>query len=155
LPLTVFVSGAGVVDPAGTGCLGSTPWFVATGSDQHPDAGAPHKYKNWYNSAAFACYGTSSPCVPYTGQTNIGTTRPGAARGPGFWRTDLGLFKNMKFGERFTGQLRLETFNTFNHTNPIGPGTGGSSNNVISSVFNQVFLARDPRLLQIGMKLNF
>ena len=39
--------------------------------------------------------------------------------GPGFWRTDLSLFKNMKFTERVTGQLRWETFNTFNHTNPI------------------------------------
>ena len=155
LPLTVFVSGAGVVDPAGTGCLGSTPCSLRPDQISQPDAGAPHTYKEWYDSAAFACYGTSSPCVAYTGQTNIGTTQPGAARGPGFWRTDLGVFKNLKFNERFTGQLRLETFNTFNHTNPIGPGTGGSSNNVISTVFNQVLLTRDPRLLQIGMKLNF
>ncbi len=155
LPLTIFVSGAGVVDPAGVGCLGSTPCSLRPDQVSNPDAGAPNTYKKWYNSAAFACYGTSSPCVPYTGQTNIGTTRPGSARGPGFWRTDLGLFKNLKFTERFTGQLRLETFNTFNHTNPIAPGTGGSSNNLISSVFNQVFLARDPRLLQLGLKVNF
>ena len=106
------------------------------------------------NAAAFACYGLA-PCVPYTGQTNIGTTRPGDARGPGFWRTDLGLFKNVRFNERFSGQLRLETFNTFNHTNLIAPGTGGSSNNLISGVFDQVLLARDPRLLQLGLKLNF
>jgi hypothetical protein len=31
----------------------------------------------------------------------------------------------------------------------------GSSNNVISSVFDQVLLTRDPRLPQIGVKLNF
>ncbi len=155
LPLSTFVSGGGVVDPAGVGCLGSTPCSLRPDQIGNPDSGAPQTYKEWYNSSAFVCYGTTAPCVPYTGQTNIGTTRPGDARGPGFWRTDLGLFKNIKINERFSGQLRLETFNTFNHTNPIGPGTGGSSNNLISTAFNQVFLARDPRLLQLGLKLNF
>jgi hypothetical protein len=40
-------------------------------------------------------------------------------------------------------QFRLETVNSFNHTNPIQLGTGGSSNSTTSSVFNQVLLARD------------
>jgi hypothetical protein len=65
------------------------------------------------------------------------------------------VFKNLKLSERFTGQLRVETFNTFNHTNPIAPGTGGSSNSMTNSAFNKVLLARDPRLIQIAMKLNF
>ncbi|HUJ30059.1 MAG TPA: carboxypeptidase regulatory-like domain-containing protein [Candidatus Acidoferrum sp.] len=155
LPVTTSLSGANIVDPAGLGCLGSTPCSLRPDQLSNPDSSAPHTYAEWYNTAAFACYGSAVACVPYTGQTNIGTTRPGDARGPGFWRTDLGLFKNLKFGERFSGQLRLETFNTFNHTNPIQPGTGGSSNSMTSSVFNQVLLARDPRLLQLGMKLNF
>jgi hypothetical protein len=155
LPLTVSLTGAGVVDPAGIGCLGSTPCSLRPDQLSDPDSGAPQTFASWYNPAAFACYGTTKPCVPYTGQSNIGTARPGAARGPGFWRTDLGLFKNIKLNERFSGQLRLETFNTFNHTNPIQPGTGGSSNSMTSLVFDQVLLARDPRLLQLGMKLNF
>lgn len=155
LPLSTFITGAGVVDPAGLGCLGSTPCSLRPDQISNPDSGAPHTYKSWYNPAAFACYGTTAPCVAYGGQTSIGTTRPGDARGPGFWRTDLGLFKNIKINERLSGQLRLETFNTFNHTNPIAPGTGGSSNSLVSTVFNQVLLARDPRLLQLGLKLNF
>jgi len=57
--------------------------------------------------------------APPASQTVETSERPGAIRGPGFWRTELSLFKNIKFTERFTGQLRFETFNTFNHTNPI------------------------------------
>ena len=72
-------------------------------------------------------------------------------RGPGFWRTDLSLFKNIKFNERLTGQLRWETFNTFNHTNPICC----TSLSVTSGFFNQVSSTRDPRIMQLGMKLNF
>ena len=156
LPLTPALSGAGVVDTAGVGCLGTTPCSLRPDLIGSPNEDAPHTYGQWFNIAtAYACYGTAAHCVPYTGQTNIATAGPGTARGPGFWRTDLGLFKNIKFSERFTGQLRLETFNTFNHTNPIQPGTGGSSLTMSSTVFDQVLLARDPRLIQLGMKLNF
>jgi len=66
------------------------------------------------------------------------------------------LFKNIKFSERFTGQLRLETFNTFNHTNPIAPGGAASGSNTFSSSsFDQILSTCDPRLMQIAMKLNF
>jgi len=45
----------------------------------------------------------------------------------------------------------VETFNTFNHTNPICC----ASTNMISSLFNRVTSTRDPRIMQLGMKLNF
>jgi hypothetical protein len=154
LPLTPSLSGAGIVDPAGLGCLGTTPCSLRPDLVGNPNSG-PHTYGEWYNISAYACYGTGRNCIPYSGQTNIGTSPPGTARGPGFWRTDLGLFKNLKLSERFAAQVRLETFNTFNHTNPIAPGTGGSSNSMTSTVFDEVLLARDPRLIQIALKLNF
>ncbi len=160
LPINVAVSGAGVVDTAGVGCLGSTPCQLRPDQVGDPNQGAPHSLGEWFNASAYACYGTAHnpllSCSPYTGQTNIGTARPGSARGPGFWRTDLGLFKNIRFSERFTGQLRLETFNTFNHTNPIQPGgpLSGSANITVST-FDLAQYGRDPRLLQVGMKVNF
>lgn len=52
--------------------------------------------------------------------------------------------------QRFTGQLRFETFNTFNHTNPIWC----ASTSLISSFYDQVTSTRDPRILQPGMKVN-
>jgi hypothetical protein len=161
LPINVAVSGANVVDTAGVGCLGSTPCQLRPDQVGNPELGAPHSLAQWFNASAYACYGTAGDpllkCTPYTGQTNIGTARPGSARGPGFWRTDIGLFKNIRFSERFTGQLRLETFNTFNHTNPIQPGGPGGSGsaNITSGVFDLSQYGRDPRLLQLGMKVNF
>jgi len=38
-------------------------------------------------------------------------------RGPGSWNLDLGINKNFRFTERFTLQLRFETYNTLNHAN--------------------------------------
>ena len=158
LPITTTLTGANVVDPAGIGCLGTTPCGlradqVGQANEQgNCAAGAAscyHSLAQWFNAGplttnpAFVCYGTAANCVPYTGQTNIGTERPGAARGPGFWRTDLGLFKNVKINEHFNGQFRLESFNTFNHTNPIQPGAS-----LTSATYNQVLSSRDPR--QIG-----
>jgi hypothetical protein len=150
LPLTASISGANVVDPAGTGCLGATPCAVRADLTGNPNASAPQKYSQWINPSAYTCYGTTAPCVAYTGATNISNSGPGTARGPGFWRFDLGMYKNIKFTERLTGQLRVETFNTFNHTNPIAPTLV-----MTSTLFNQITLARDPRLIQIAMKLNF
>ena len=47
-----------------------------------------------------------------------------AFRGPGFWNADLGLYKRIKFSERYSMQLRLEAFNVFNHSNLfIVPGS--------------------------------
>jgi Carboxypeptidase regulatory-like domain len=137
-------NGARCIDPAGTGCLlGASPVGCRPNLVGDPNSNAPHLYTGWFNVAAFA--------VPDATQTTVGSSRPGSVRAPGFWRTDLSLFKNIKFTERLTGQLRWETFNTFNHTNPICCG----SLNATSAVFNQVTSTRDPRIMQIAMKLNF
>jgi hypothetical protein len=152
LPLTAVLgnggcaSGAGATcnDPTGSGCLlSASPLGCRPNQIGDPDSSAPHTFTNWFNAAAFA--------VPGTTQTTETTERPGAIRGPGFWRTDLSLFKNIKFTERFTGQFRWETFNTFNHTNPICC----ASLNYTSTLFNTVTSTRDPRIMQLGMKVNF
>src|SRR6266481_254494 len=131
-------------DPAGTGCLlGASPVGCRPNLVADPNAGAPHTFNSWFNASAFANPGAT--------QTTVGTSRPGSVRGPGFWRTDLSLFKNIKFNERLTGQLRWETFNTFNHTNPICC----TSQSTISGSFNKISSTRDPRIMQLGMKVNF
>jgi hypothetical protein len=151
LPLTAVLgnggcasgTGATCIDPTGSGCLlGASPLGCRPNQIADPNSG-PHTYAQWFNPAAFA--------VPGATQTTETTERPGAIRGPGFWRTDLSLFKNIRFGERLTGQFRWETFNTFNHTNPICC----ASTNFTSTLFDRVTSTRDPRIMQLGLKLNF
>jgi len=109
---TCFGTGVACNDPTGSGCLlGASPLGCRPNQVGDPNANAPNTYASWFNASAFA--------APTGTQTTETSERPGAIRDPGFWRTDLSLFKNMKFTERFTGQLRFETFNTFNHANPI------------------------------------
>ena len=151
LPLTAVLgngvcAGTGVNcnDPTGSGCLlGASPLGCRPNQVGDPNSGAPHTFSSWFNTAAFA-----APSITQTTET---TERPGAIRGPGFWRTDLSLFKNIKFSERFTGQFRFETFNTFNHTNPICC----TSTNLIFLSYGTVSSTRDPRIMQLGLKLNF
>jgi len=136
-------SAARCVDPTGSGCFSSTPVGCRPNLVGDPNSGAPETFSAWFNAGAFA--------NPDATQTTVGSSRPGSVRGPGFWRTDLSLFKNIKFNERLTGQLRWETFNTFNHANPICC----ASLNATSPSFNTVSSTRDPRIMQLGMKLNF
>ncbi len=87
----------------------------------------------------------------------FGDSRAGAVMGPGFQRWDTSLFKNVRFGERVNFQLRLETFNTFNHGSPsqICNDAGSSTCVVGNSSFGVVTLYHIPRNVQIGAKVNF
>src|SRR5207248_8056745 len=129
LPFTALIgnaacsagAGANCVDPSGSGCFGASPAGCRVNQIGDPNSGAAEQLNNWFNAAAFA--------VPTATQNTLPTERPGAIRGPGFWNTDLSLFKNIRFTEQFGAQLRLETFNTFNHTTPVlSQGTSTSGN---------------------------
>jgi hypothetical protein len=112
---------------------------VQVRADQIGDANGPKTAAEFFNPAAFAVA---------TG--HFGTSRPGAILGPGLQVWDMSLIKNFKFAERVGLQLRLETFNTFNHGNPSAIDT-----NVGDSNFGAVTAWHDPRNLQIGAKINF
>jgi hypothetical protein len=103
------------------------------------DVNGPKTAAEFFNTAAFA-----------TAVGHFGDERPGAFLGPGYQVWDMSLIKNTRFGERFNMQLRLETFNTFNHGNPSGVDT-----NIGDGSFGAVNGWHDPRNLQLGIKLNF
>ena len=140
LPFTV--SSPLSVDPTGQGCLASSPCVVRPDVISDPNH-APHTLLSWFDAAAFAA-------VP-AGQFRNGTAGRGIVRGPGFERWDLSVYKNLKFTERVNSQLRLEAYNAFNHTNYNAIQTSMSS-----PTFGQVIgPARDPRIVQLGFKVNF
>jgi hypothetical protein len=70
--------------------------------------------------------------------------------GPGLNNFDFALHKYTLLTERMSLEFRAEFFNIFNHaqfTNPSG--------DITSSTFGQVTSARDPRIGQVALKLNF
>ncbi len=141
LPLTVTVSRSS--DPGGLG-LGLDTGPTSSRPDRigDPNAIDNRTLLHWFNTAAFAR-------VP-TGVVRPGNSPRGVFDGPGFWRVDQSLFKNFRMAERLNLQIRGEAFNVFNHTNYAGVST-----NFSSSAFGRVTSVRDPRQMQLGMKLEF
>jgi hypothetical protein len=131
-------------DPAGLGLrdgnsfAGGRPNIVGD-----PNANAPHTIAQWFNPAAFAA-------VP-AGVIAVGNEGRGTIVGPGYFRWDASLFKNFKLNERFHMQFRAESFNVLNHTNLNNP----ASTSLTSSVYDKITSARDPRNMQLALKLVF
>ena len=96
----------------------------------------------WFNTAAFA----QPP--PFT-FGNVGRTLS-TTRGPGLNNWDIGIHKYFQLKEQFRLQFRAEFFNGLNHTLLNNPNT-----TVTSSNFGRITSARDPRILQMALKLIF
>jgi hypothetical protein len=73
--------------------------------------------------------------------------------GPGMLNFDLALLKNFRISESKALQFRLETFNTFNHTQFFGPAA--VNGDIDSDLFGQVTKAAAPRLMQLALKFTF
>jgi hypothetical protein len=70
--------------------------------------------------------------------------------GPGTFNVDFSAHKVFSFGERYKLQYRAEFFNFFNHPQFNNPDTTLSD-----STFGQITAARDPRIMQMALKLLF
>jgi hypothetical protein len=133
------------VDPFATAANNNSGLNLARGStaqlrtDLIGDPHGPKTAAEFFNTSAF---------VQASG--HFGTERPGTVLGPGFQLWDISLIKNIKFGERVALQLRLETFNAFNHGSPNLIDT-----NIASATFGQVNGWHDPRTVQLGVKIHF
>jgi hypothetical protein len=81
----------------------------------------------------------------------IGNTRRSICCGPKIAGLDLGIHKTFSLRELGKLEFRTEVFNALNHTqfmNPDGNITDGAA-------FGQVSRARDPRLIQLALRLTF
>ena len=128
------------------------------------DSGFHKSLNEWFNTASF-----SQPLAGAYGDSGRNILRE-----PGINNFDIGALKNFSVYERVNLQLRLETFNTFNHaqygvdpSSPTaaasGPGTGAIDRNVNDqtslgstiNTFGQVISARPGRVMQLGAKITF
>ncbi len=140
LPLTVY-SGSNL-DRSGQGVLSGSWASMYPDWAADPNKNAPHSFDQWFNTNAF----TEIP----DGEFRLGNARRGSVRGPGFGRWDMSLFKNFKLTERTGLQFRAEAFNIWNHTNYSGVGTTLGADD-----FGQIISTRDPRNVQLALKLTF
>ncbi|WP_318523860.1 TonB-dependent receptor [Edaphobacter sp.] len=110
----------------------------------------PKKRSEWFSTNSFA-----APIAPWNGGSNQGFGNAGkdAIVLPGRLNFNLSLFKSIALTSSAEGprlELRFESFNTFNHTQFNGVDAGSADAN-----FGQVTSAYDPRVLQLGGKLQF
>ncbi len=110
----------------------------------------PQRGVQWFNPAAFV-----NPALYVFGNTPRAISQ---FRNPGAVIVDLSVFKNFTLTEKLKLQFRAEAFNAPNHVNlgtpntSFGAGPTGTNNN---DAFGRITGSRDPRLMQLGLKLIF
>jgi hypothetical protein len=91
----------------------------------------------------------------------IGNSRRRFFHGPGLNNFNMALLKSTKITESKTLEFRVEAFNLFNHaqfTNPdseINDGYPTVVNGQLQGTFGMISNARDPRIMQLGLKFLF
>jgi hypothetical protein len=100
----------------------------------------PKTVEQWFNRAAFA-----EPAPGFFGNAGRNIIRE-----PGINKWDMSFFKNNRITETVSLQFRAEFFNIFNHASFNGINTTFGS-----GAFGRVTSARDPRIVQFGLKLGF
>jgi len=124
-----------------TGIASNAP-FTSGGATITPgeDFGGVNRSLYWFNPAAF------SRAAPLT----FGTSGRDLISGPGFWNWDISLFKKLPIGESKQLQFRAEFFNAFNQVRFNPPNM-----DVSSPFFGQIQSAQAPRIIQLGLRLQF
>jgi hypothetical protein len=70
--------------------------------------------------------------------------------GPGIQNVDMALARRIRLSDSVAAQLRTDFYNAFNHPNFVAPPT--MQNFADASDFGALFVARSPRIVQLGLK---
>lgn len=168
-PYTIFLDN--VPGLSGNGSLAGTGYAANQRPDRVP--GEPCRASGgsetqWFNPNAWTINGHQIG-------TNGNADRH-ECDGPGLFRVDASLTKNIKLGKTVQLQLRAEMFNVFNRTNFLSTdgnvqidwsprdvvfdtGSASTATRIISATpaggFGQFTRAADPRQMQLGLRLSF
>ncbi len=132
LPLTVKFNG----DVFGSGTDNARPDLVC-----NPNLSSGERTVNRF--FATNCFQIQSPI-------RYGTAGRATVTGPTVNNLDFGLLKNTKITERVNTQFRAEFFNVANH-----PQWNPPNRYVDQATFGVISSARDPRIIQFGLKVLF
>ncbi len=151
LPFTPGLSTCGPSTDSGP-CRPDKVGAVADG----PRSGSPTSAGYWFqttNGVSLSTAGATSGPWGQPALDTFGNVGRNTFRGPGFFNTDLSLFKNFTVTERVRAQLQIQFYNVFNHVSLDLPngcvdcGNGGSINNIA--------YGSQMRALTWGLKLSF
>jgi hypothetical protein len=107
---------------------------------QYTQGSVTQRLAQWFTTSAFT-----------TPQSNtFGNAGRNILIGPGTFSVDFAAHKVFTIGERLRFQYRAEFFNFFNHPLFNNPDT-----TLTDSTFGQITSARDPRIMQMALKLIF
>lgn len=149
--ITTIVAGTPVVVRGANNGLANRPDWI--GSLELPSGfvdANPQRGVQWFNPAAF-----QNPALYVFGNTPRAISQ---FRNPGAVIVDLSVIKSFRLTEKTSLQFRAEAFNAPNHTNlgfpntSFGAGPDGKNNN---DAFGRITGSRDPRLMQLSLKLLF
>ncbi|HEY8550608.1 MAG TPA: TonB-dependent receptor [Vicinamibacterales bacterium] len=121
------------------------------------DPDGPKNRDQWFNTTPIGSPGSAFE-RPAPG--TFGNLERNQLRGPGYWRVDASLFKNIRIGQTRELQLRLEAVNVFNHVNLGNPdseiGVPGNNNPNAGRINSTAYGNTDPqRNLQFGIRFSF
>jgi hypothetical protein len=131
--------------------MGSLPNGVNNKSIDLPDFAAgplnlngnPRNGQSYFNTLLFSPNALGTP----------GNASRRSFYGPGMFNSDIALVKSFHMSESKALQFRLESFNTYNHTQFFGPAAVNGDRD--SAQFGQVVKATSPRLMQAALKFTF
>jgi Carboxypeptidase regulatory-like domain/TonB dependent receptor len=131
-PFTPTVGG----DPANLGHTGyARPNIVGDPELSNPTV------DRWFDAAAFA--------IPVNEFGNAGRN---ILRAPGYWTVDLGVMRNVRLGPDRVLQLRIESFNVFNHINLGNPAIAIDNPATVGTITS---MSGRPRQVQFGFRFTF
>lgn len=149
--ITTIVAGSPLVVRGASNGLANRPDMLRVPeladnfTDTNPQSGVL-----WFDPAAFV-----NPALYTYGNTPRAISQ---FRNPGAIIVDMSVFKNFAITEGLKLQFRAEAFNAPNHVNlgfpnaSFSPGANGMN---ASASFGRITSSRDPRQMQLGLKLIF
>ncbi|HEX7362034.1 MAG TPA: carboxypeptidase regulatory-like domain-containing protein [Bryobacteraceae bacterium] len=118
------------------------------GNDQAQVISPPHYIQGSLDQRLAEWFTTNAFTTP--ADNSFGNAGRNILIGPGTFNIDFAVHKNFMLGESMRLEYRAEFFNFFNHPQFNNPDT-----TVSDGTFGQITSARDPRIMQMALKLIF